>query len=140
MPLAGQGGPPVRAPVQQGLRPFPSTREKESSTNWRGQRAVIWGCRALSKKQVLISLNFYRSSRLAALTYLPQLKPFKEFVYFLQAPHYKVFLVFSHFCTGHKQCWHCFGTRCPNSVKKHEGCNFPSALNYENHENKISAI
>lgn len=131
MPLAGQGGPPGRAPVQQALRTLPSTREKESSTDRRGQRVVIWGARLCQTlpKQVLVSLNFYRSCRLVALTYFPNSNLSRNLLISYKLLHCKTFPCFSHVCIGHKQCWHCLGTCCPNSVKKDEGCNFPLALN-----------
>lgn len=85
MPLNGQREPPGRAPVQQGLRPFLGTRERESSTNWRGWRVSIWECSALSNTAKAVSdIPEIYSSHL-----LPQLKSFKEFTAFLQAPHYK---------------------------------------------------
>lgn len=102
MPLAGQGGLPGKAPVQRGLRPFPSTREGESSRNWRGQRVEIWGRRALSNtaKAVFGIPEFLQKLQTYSFHLLPQLKSFKEFIDFLQAPHYKMFLIFLVFALG----------------------------------------
>lgn len=71
---------------------------------------------------------------------LSQLKSFKEFVSFLQAPHYEVFPVFSSLLHWAQTVLALLGHTLPKfSEKKDEGYNFPLALNFDNHEKVTSA-